>query len=98
MRLMCVAKVCHKNATSLTPDGNIGRMSRIRRMDRMSRMSGRGGPSWASRVKATGVALGGLLMLLGAPGAAAADRAKTLNLYAWAEYFPQALIERNERG
>lgn len=40
-------------------------------------------------VRITGLACG---LSLGLSGAIAADRAKVLNIYAWAEYFPPALI------
>jgi putrescine transport system substrate-binding protein len=36
----------------------------------------------------------GISLCLGMTGAAAADRAKVLNIYAWSEYFPTALIAK----
>jgi putrescine transport system substrate-binding protein len=36
----------------------------------------------------------GIFCLLTLHGAAAADRAKTLNIYAWAEYFPPSLVQK----
>jgi len=40
------------------------------------------------------IAFLGLTVALGTHGAGAADRAKTLNIYAWSEYFPPGLIEK----
>src|SRR3984957_7046115 len=42
---------------------------------------------------ARGIA-GGISFCLGITCAAAADRAKVLNIYAWSEYFPAALIAK----
>src|SRR6202165_4558071 len=46
-------------------------------------------PSKAARVTAVGISL-----WLGMTCAGAADRAKVLNIYAWSEYFPTALIAK----
>ena len=42
------------------------------------------------------VAMMGIALWFGMNGAMAADRAKILNIYAWPEYFPQALIAKFE--
>ena len=47
-----------------------------------------------ARSNAARVAALGISLWLGAGMAAAADRAKVLNIYAWAEYFPTALIAK----
>ena len=47
-----------------------------------------------SRYEASRAAALGLMFWLGMTCAAAADRAKVLNIYAWAEYFPPSVIEK----
>jgi putrescine transport system substrate-binding protein len=49
-----------------------------------------------SRNKAAHAAALGLMFWIGMTCAAAADRAKVLNVYAWAEYFPPAVIAKFE--
>jgi putrescine transport system substrate-binding protein len=50
--------------------------------------------SMTARSKAARFALVGISLWLGIGVAAAADRAKVLNIYAWSEYFPTALIAK----
>lgn len=47
-----------------------------------------------SRSKAASAAALGLAFWIGMSCAAAADRAKVLNIYAWSEYFPVSVIEK----
>src|SRR5450631_3375260 len=47
-----------------------------------------------TRSRAVQVTAAGMSLWLGLTCAAAADRAKVLNIYAWSEYFPAALIAR----
>jgi len=47
-------------------------------------------PSWAPRVSAVAA----LMALLSSGAALAVDRAHTLNIYAWPDYFPRALIDK----
>jgi putrescine transport system substrate-binding protein len=53
-----------------------------------------GGTSVTAPSKAARVAAVGISLWLGMACAAAADRAKALNIYAWSEYFPAALIAK----
>jgi hypothetical protein len=53
-----------------------------------------GGVSMTVRSKAAWATAAGISLWLGITGAVAADRAKVLNIYAWSEYFPAALIAK----
>jgi putrescine transport system substrate-binding protein len=53
--------------------------------------------TWLSRnlsMRAGLLGLGCCLLALGASGASGADRAHTLNVYAWSDYFPQSLTNQ----
>jgi putrescine transport system substrate-binding protein len=50
--------------------------------------------SMTVRSKAAWATAAGVSLWLGITGAVAADRAKVLNIYAWSEYFPAALIAK----
>src|SRR5258708_650373 len=60
----------------------------------IGRMTVSGGTSVTASSKAARVAAVGVSLWLGMACAAAADRAKALNIYAWSEYFPAALIAK----
>jgi putrescine transport system substrate-binding protein len=55
-----------------------------------------GGMNMTARIKAGRLAAIGCILGLGMSCALAADRAKVLNIYAWPEYFPTALIAKFE--
>jgi len=60
----------------------------------IGRMAMSGGTSMTASSRAARVAAVGISLWLGMACAAAADRAKALNIYAWSEYFPAALIAK----
>ena len=84
--------------TSLVHETNAVQKSLTRKCEGspciIARMAVSGGTSMTASSKAARVAAVGISLWLGMACAVAADRAKALNIYAWSEYFPAALIAK----